>query len=67
MQLLLRDPGYTDRLAEFLASVGQAAVVSGPNRVDLGRGDGEEARLEVEIYLRVWRVLHPDADVELAA
>ncbi|HZS30593.1 MAG TPA: hypothetical protein VFA37_05005 [Gaiellaceae bacterium] len=66
MQLLLRDPGYTDRLAEFLTSVGQRAVVSGPDRVDLGSG-GDDARVEIEIYLRVWRVLHPEADVELAA
>ena len=66
MQLLLRDPDYTDRLAEFLSSVGQTAVVSGPDRVDLGNGD-DEARVELEIYLRVWRVLHPEADVELAA
>jgi hypothetical protein len=66
MHLLLRDPGYTDRLAEFLASVGQPAVVSGPDRVELGSGD-EDARIELEIYLRVWNVLHPDADVELAA
>jgi hypothetical protein len=62
MQLLLRDPGYTDRLAEFLMSVGQPAVVSGPDRVEV---DGDDARVELEIYLRVWRVLHPEADVEL--
>lgn len=66
MHLLLRDPGYTDRLAEFLASVGQPAVVSGPDRVDLG-GDEGDGRAELEIYLRVWQVLHPDAHVELAA
>lgn len=66
MQLLLRDPGYTDQLAEFLASVGQPAVVAGPDRVDLG-SDDDDLRVEVEIYLRVWRVLHPAADVELAA
>ena len=66
MHLHLSDPGYADRLAEFLASVGQNAVVSGPNRVDLGSGD-DGARVEVEIYLRVWHVLHPEAAVELAA
>lgn len=66
MRLLLRDPDYTGRLADFLTSVGQSPVVSGPDRVDLG-GDGESVRLELEIYLRVWRVLHPDAHVELAA
>lgn len=66
MQLHLRDPRYTDQLADFLVSVGQAPVVAGPDRVDVGNGD-EASRVELEIYLRVWRVLHPDATVEFAA
>jgi hypothetical protein len=66
MQLQLHDPSYTEELADFLASLGQAPVVAGPARVDLGNGD-EAARVELEIYLRVWRVLHPDVTVELAA
>jgi hypothetical protein len=66
--LRLRDPSYTERLASFLDSVGLSAVVAGPGAVELtpapGRGLDAE---EVEIYLRVWRVLEPDAvvDVEL--
>jgi hypothetical protein len=66
MQLFLRDPSYTDRLVEFLASVGRQAVVTAPNRVDLEEHDDDLQRVEVELYLRVWRVIHPDADVELA-
>jgi hypothetical protein len=66
MQLFLRDPSYTDRLAEFLTSVGRRAVIAAPDRVDLDEHDDELQRLEVELYLRVWRVIHPDADVELA-
>lgn len=66
MQLLLRDPSYTDRLATFLTSVGRQAVVAAPDRVDLDEGAEESQRLELELYLRVWRVLYPDADVELA-
>jgi hypothetical protein len=65
MQLYVRDPSFTGRLADFLASVGQAPVVAGPDRVDLAGGD-ETARAELEIYLRVWRVLHPEARVDLA-
>ncbi|HUJ54931.1 MAG TPA: hypothetical protein VLW49_02970 [Gaiellaceae bacterium] len=38
-----------------------------PDRVELAENGDETSRLEVEIYLRVWRVLHPDAEVELAA
>ena len=67
MQLFLRDPSYTDRLAAFLTSVGRRAVVGAPNRVDIDELAEDSQHLELELYLRVWRVLHPDAEVELAA
>jgi hypothetical protein len=67
MQLFLRDPSYTDRLAAFLTSVGRRAVVGAPDRVDIGEISDDSQHLELELYLRVWRVLYPDADVELAA
>ena len=66
MQLFLRDPSYTDRLAAFLTSVGRRAVVGAPDRIDLDEPQEDSAHLEVELYLRVWSVLYPDADVELA-
>lgn len=66
MQLFLRDPSYTDRLAAFLTSVGRTAVVGAPDRVDLDESAEDAQNLELELYLRVWRVLYPDADVELA-
>ena len=62
IQLLLRDPGYTDRLAAFLQSVGQELLVSGPDSLDLEHTAPEE----LEIYLRVWHVLYPEAEVEIA-
>lgn len=64
MQLLVRDPAYTDRLASYLRSLGQHPIVSGPRLLDLDPGPDVA---ELEIYLRVWRVLYPDAEVELAA
>jgi hypothetical protein len=67
MNLTLRDPSYTDRLASFLTSLGQHPVVAAPDRLELGGSGDETARLELEIYLRVWHVLHPNAEVELAA
>jgi len=67
MQLCLRDPSYTDRLAAFLTSVGRRAVVGAPNRVDIDELAEDSQHLELELYLRVWRVLYPDAEVELAA
>jgi hypothetical protein len=66
MQLFLRDPSYTDRLAAFLTSVGRRAVVGAPDRIDLDEPPGDSEHLELELYLRVWSVLYPDADVELA-
>lgn len=66
MQLLLRDPTHTARLAAFLTSVGRVAVVGAPDRVDVDGAADEAHRLELELLLRVWRVLEPDAEVELA-
>jgi hypothetical protein len=67
MQLLLRDSSYTDRLAAFLTSVGRHAVVVAPDRVDIDDPADGVQHFELELYLRVWSVLYPDADVELAA
>jgi hypothetical protein len=65
MQLHLIDPAYTDRLAAFLRSLGQTAMVSAPDYVELMAENTDVARAEVQIYLRVWRVLYPEAEVEL--
>jgi hypothetical protein len=66
MQLFLRDPSYTDRLAAFLTSVGRRAVVGAPDRIDLDETPEDSQHLELELYLRVWSVLYPDAEVEVA-
>jgi hypothetical protein len=67
MQLLLRDSTYADRLAAFLTSVGRPAVVAAPGRIEVLDSADAAGDLELELYLRVWRVLYPDADVDLAA
>jgi len=66
MQLLLRDPTYADRLAVFLTSVGRHAVVAAPDRVDVDETADDEQHVELDLLLRVWRVLEPDAEVEPA-
>lgn len=64
--LKLSDPAYTERLASFLRSVGQTAVIAAPGAVELpGEADERALRVEVDIYLRVWNVLYPDAGVEV--
>jgi hypothetical protein len=40
--------------------VGQRPVVGGPDSVEI-----EAEQAEVEVYLRVWKVLYPDAEVEI--
>jgi hypothetical protein len=62
MQLRLSDPSYTDRLATFLRSLGQAVFVAAPNQLDVDAPSTSVAA-EIQIYLRVWRVLYPDAEV----
>jgi hypothetical protein len=66
IDLRLTDPGYTERLASFLTSLGQQAVVAGPDTVELIPEANEGARVELGIYLRVWNVLYPEAHVSVA-
>jgi hypothetical protein len=61
MQLRLSDPSYTDRLATFLRSLGQAVIDAGPGQLEVTSTSHDE----LLIYLRVWGVLYPDADVEI--
>jgi len=67
MQLRLGDSLYTERLASFLESLGQATIVSGPAEIEMlfpeESRPAEIARHETAIYLRVWSVLYPDAEV----
>ena len=65
MQLRLSDPSYTDRLANFLRSLGQTAIVAAPGQVEVELSPAPDAAAELAIYLRVWKVLYPDAEVQL--
>jgi fructoselysine-6-P-deglycase FrlB-like protein len=60
MQLRLSDPSYTDRLAHFLRSLGQTTIVAGPTQLEV-----DTPSKELLIYLRVWAVLYPDAEVQV--
>jgi hypothetical protein len=60
MLLRLSDPSYTDRLAHFLRSLGQTTIVAGPSRLEV-----DTPETELGIYLRVWAVLYPDAEVQV--
>jgi hypothetical protein len=64
VKLTLSDSAYTERLATFLEGLGQPAIVSGPGQIELA-DDNELVRSELAIYLKVWAVLYPEAQVEL--
>jgi hypothetical protein len=61
LRLLLHDPSYTDRLAAFLRSVGQQPRVTRSGEIEVDAPDEE-----LDAYLRVWQVMHPDAQVDVA-
>jgi hypothetical protein len=64
VQLTISDPAYTERLATFLESLGQSALVAGPGQVELVVDERSDlVRSELKIYLRVWGVLYPEAKV----
>jgi fructoselysine-6-P-deglycase FrlB-like protein len=65
MQLRLSDPDYTDRLANFLRSLGQTAIVAGPGQLEVELPPLPDAAAELGIYLRVWKVLYPDTEVQV--
>lgn len=67
MDLRISDPEYTERLASFLLSLGQKAVIAGPDTVELIPEDRVGAQVEMDIYLRVWNVLYPDARVSVVS
>jgi hypothetical protein len=60
LRLLLHEPDFTEQLAAFLRSVGQQPIVSGPGQIEV-----DAQADELDAYLRVWQVIHPDAAVEL--
>lgn len=67
MQLHLKDPAYTERLASFLRSLGQKPIIAGPASIELPPSEhaNDVTRQEMKIYLRVWSVLYPDAEVAI--
>jgi fructoselysine-6-P-deglycase FrlB-like protein len=67
MQLRLSDPSYTDRLATFLKSLGQTVLAAGPDELQVDLPTRGSSAAELTIYLRVWKVLYPDADVHVAS
>jgi hypothetical protein len=62
MRLVLRDAAHTESLAAFLRSVGQRPDVTAPDVLEV-----DVDRAELDVYLRVWQVINPDAEVTVQA
>jgi hypothetical protein len=58
--VLFCDQAYLDRLTAFLRSVGLHPRAGTGNRLEVEADGGE-----LEVYLRVWHVMNPDAEVLL--
>jgi hypothetical protein len=68
VRLRLRDPALVDDLLFFFRKRDSQAerVEDGVVEVAiLNVLDDRQARLELDLYLRVWEALHPDAPVEV--
>jgi hypothetical protein len=62
VKLRLSDPAYAERLVAFLESVGQKGIRVSHTEIDLERAIPEA---ELQMYLRVWSVLYPEATVSV--
>jgi hypothetical protein len=61
------DPEARDGLLEFLRRAECEARAEGDDSVvvEVPKAlDGEQARLEVDLYLKAWQASHPDVEVE---
>jgi hypothetical protein len=61
------DPDAREELLEFLRRVDCEAREDGDGAVivEVPGADEQQARLEVDLYLKAWEASHPDVDVHL--
>jgi hypothetical protein len=68
VKILLSDGALLDDLVEYLAAEGCIAERVGPNLIEASRLSSvrhDQARLELDLYLRAWRHAHPETEVRL--
>ncbi|CAN5315054.1 hypothetical protein BH18ACT14_BH18ACT14_13450 [soil metagenome] len=68
MHVHLSDPSLVDDLLAFLRDRQCVAVADPAGRIFVSIPESareDAARLEVGLYLQVWRASHPDVDVRL--
>jgi hypothetical protein len=70
MRVRVGDPTLLSDLQRYLRAAECIAEQSGDDTLDVYISPApshEQARLEVDLYLRGWRALHPEARAELVA
>jgi hypothetical protein len=60
LRLTVIEPAHADRLEAFLRSVGQEPTAAAPGVLQVVTPPEE-----LEVYLRVWQVIHPGAAVRI--
>jgi hypothetical protein len=67
MQVQLSEPSLVDDLLPFLRKLQCVVVADAAGTISVSIPDlvPEDARVELGIYLGVWRVMHPDVQIHL--
>jgi hypothetical protein len=68
MKILLSDAALLDDLVSYLAAEGCVVEQVGPNLVEASRLSSvrhDQARLELDLFLRAWQQRHPGTEVRI--
>jgi hypothetical protein len=68
VKILLSDAAFLGELIAYLEREGCIVEQVGPNLVEVSRLSSvrhDQARMELDLFLRAWRAARPDADVRL--
>jgi hypothetical protein len=70
MNLCLTDPELMPDLLAFLRRVHCVAEQTGADTVEVSLPealDDDQARMEIDLYLWAWRLIHPGTDVQIGS
>jgi hypothetical protein len=68
VKILLSDAAVLNDLVEYLTAEGCVVEQVGPNLVEASRLSSvrhDQARVELELFLRAWQQAHPGAEVRI--
>jgi hypothetical protein len=71
MRILLNDPSLVEDLRDYLKRCNCMVEVNGSTSMEASPPDRDVGpvylRMELDAYLRVWRLMHPGAEASIAA